>query len=439
MAKNYEPTVSKEELLEASSTEKMRRFIIKVAYFALILGIIYVIFKYAINIILPFVIAFIVAMIAKPIITFFVKKLKFPRSIASIITVVLFYGTVGVLFVLLVVQLILAIKDWIVTLPDYYRTTLAPFISLQLDNLETWVASLGPAVDDDLVSSIASLSDNIVTKLGNIIGDAATSFVNWTVSTVTSLPSLFINIIITIISTFFMTLDYPKITAFISLQLSEKRAHTLLKIKEGLGTTLLKYIKSYALIMLMTFAEIFLGLSIIGIKNSVIIAAIIAVFDILPIVGSGMILFPWTVISLIQGNYKVALGVGILWIVVIIVRYIMEPKIVGDEVGLNPVLIFMGMIVGTYFFGGFGLLGLPVALALIKKLHDQGTIGLYNSFAPDSEFYSLKKDEGDTPSEPPAPLPPADAPAAEPPASEKPLDAIKKHVSKVTSKIARKK
>lgn len=436
MAKNNEPVIPKEELFEASRTEKMRRFIIKVIYFALILGIIFIVFKYAINIILPFIIAFIVAMISKPIINFFEKKLRFPRGLASIITVVLFYGTVGTLVVLVVLQLILAIKDWIVTVPDYYRTTLAPFISTQLDNLEKWIASLGPAVDDDVISSLSTLSDNIVVKLGNIIGNAATSFVNWTVTTVTSLPSLFINVIITIISTFFMSLDYPKITAFIKLQLSERRADTLVKIKDGLGATLVKYIKSYALIMLMTFAEIFLGLSIVGIKNSVIIAAIIAVFDILPIVGSGMILFPWTVISLIQGNYKNALGIGILWIVVIIVRYIMEPKIVGDEVGLHPVLIFMGMIVGTYFFGGFGLLGLPVALALIKKLHDQGTIGLYASFGPESEFYTQKK----TDEEPSAVvLPTPEEPAPELPAKEKPLSKIKKHVDKVSSKITRKK
>ncbi len=436
MAKNTGPTIPQEELFEATRTEKMRRFIIKVIYFSLILGIIFIVFKYAINIILPFVIAFIVAMIAKPIISFFVNKLRFPRGLASIITVILFYGTVGTLAVLVIVQLILAIKDWIVTLPDYYRTTLAPFISSQLDNLEKWITSLGPDVDSDIISSLSTLSDNVVVKLGNIIGNIATSFVNWTVSTVTSLPSLFINVIITIISTFFMSLDYPKITAFIKLQLSERRADTLVKVKDGLGATLVKYIKSYALIMLMTFAEIFLGLSIVGIKNAAIIAAIIAVFDILPIVGSGMILFPWTVISLIQGNYKNALGIGIIWIVVIIVRYIMEPKIVGDEVGLHPVLIFMGMIVGTYFFGGFGLLGLPVALALIKKLHDQGTIELYTSFGPESEFYTQHKTEAEFAAEA---LPVAEEPAPELPAKEKPLSKLKKHVDRVSSKITRKK
>ena len=372
-----------EEQLDDLIVEKRRRFIIKFLYLALVLGIIYVVFKYAINIILPFIIAFVVAAIAKPIITFFMKKLKFKRGLAAIITIVLFYGTVGTLLVLAVINPIISAKSWIVTVPDIYKNSIAPYIAIQLDNIEQWIAKLNP----ELVSYASTLSDTVVTKLGTALTNLAQSFVNWTISTAPSLPGLFVNIIITIISTFFMALDYPKITAFIKLQLSEKRAFTLIKVKESLGSTLAKYIKSYALIMLMTFAEIFLGLSIVGIKNAVLIAAVIAIFDILPIVGSGMILFPWAVISAIQANYKQAIGIGILWIVVIIVRYIMEPKIVGDEVGLHPVLIFMGMIVGAYFFGGFGLLGLPVTLALIKKLHDQGTIGLYKSFGPESEHY----------------------------------------------------
>ncbi|MDO4572861.1 MAG: AI-2E family transporter, partial [Clostridia bacterium] len=91
----------------------------------------------------------------------------------------------------------------------------------------------------------------------------------------------------------------------------------------------------------------------------------------------GMVLLPWTIITALQGDYLRALGLGILYVVVIIVRNIMEPKIVGNRVGLHPIVTLLAMVVGTYVFGPIGLLGLPVTLALIQSLNEQGVIHLY--------------------------------------------------------------
>ena len=100
----------------------------------------------------------------------------------------------------------------------------------------------------------------------------------------------------------------------------------------------------------------------------------IAVFDILPIVGSGTVLLPWTIISFIQGNIHNGIRILLLYIVVTIVRNIVEPKIVGQQVGLHPLITLLSMVLGTSIFGGIGVLCLPVAVAVAKQLNDDGVI-----------------------------------------------------------------
>ena len=124
----------------------------------------------------------------------------------------------------------------------------------------------------------------------------------------------------------------------------------------------------------MTFAEIAIGLLIIGFDNAAVIALLIAVFDILPIVGSGIVLAPWAVIKLLQGKIGMGIGLAILWAVVIVVRQIAEPKIVGKQVGLHPLATMLCLWVGLKLGGGIGMFALPISLLIILELKAEGLI-----------------------------------------------------------------
>ena len=95
--------------------------------------------------------------------------------------------------------------------------------------------------------------------------------------------------------------------------------------------------------MSITFVELVIGLTLIGVDNALIIAFVIAVFDILPVLGTGGIMIPWTVITALQGNYPLALGLLLVYLVVTGVRNIIEPKIVGSQIGLHPVITWQGI------------------------------------------------------------------------------------------------
>ena len=176
-----------------------------------------------------------------------------------------------------------------------------------------------------------------------------------------SLPGLFIEMLLVIISTFFIALDYHHLTGFCLMQLNGKAKDIFFQIKEYVVGTLLVCIRSYALIMTITFVELAVGLSVIGVENPVLIAFLIALFDILPVLGTGGIMIPWTVLTALQGDYPLALG----------------PKIVGSQIGVHPVITLAGMFVGAQLFGVLGLFGFPIGLSLLRHLNEKGAIKVF--------------------------------------------------------------
>ena len=145
-----------------------------------------------------------------------------------------------------------------------------------------------------------------------------------------------------------------------------------------------QFIKSYAIIFCITVAEITVGLLIVGVGNPLLFGILIGIFDALPIVGSGMILLPWSIITLLTGNTMRGLGILIIYAVVVIARQIIEPKIVGKHVGLRPIVTLTCMYAGSKLFGGLiGLFGLPITAAIIMDLNSSGIFHIFNSVGDD--------------------------------------------------------
>ncbi len=354
-------------------TEKRKQFIINFLYFAIILGIIIFLTRYALGVLMPFLIALIVSLLLKPLVQFLREKVHLHKGFAGIFVVLLFYALIGFLLIILGAQIFATLKSFFIRLPSIYSSAIVPWVQDTFASLETFTAKLDP----DIASAYNVLATKLTTSLGETVVNVSKQVVTGVTNITLRTPGFLLKLIITVIATLFLSIDFPKIRAFIVRQLSEKNHNMLHSIHVELSRTLGRYVRSYALIMLITFAEIAIGLNIIGVSSAFGVAALIAVFDILPVVGSGMVLLPWTIITLISGNYPRALGLGILYVIVIIVRNIIEPKIVGDRVGLHPIVTLLAMVLGTYIFGGVGLLGLPIALALIHSLNREGVIHLY--------------------------------------------------------------
>ena len=190
-------------------------------------------------------------------------------------------------------------------------------------------------------------------------------------------PTLLIKFIFTIVSSFFFTIDYYKITHFIIHQFKGERRDILLMLKDNVIGTLGKFIRAYTVIISITFLELSLGFLILGIPNPLLLAGLIALIDIMPILGTGAVLLPWSIISFILGNTKIGIGILLLYIIITAVRQTIEPKIVGQQIGLHPILTLILMYVGAQLMGVLGLLILPIIATILVKLNKDGTIHLF--------------------------------------------------------------
>lgn len=385
--------------------EQRKRFLINFAYFAVLLGLLVLVTHYALGMLAPFLTALVVSLLLRPVVTFLREKAHFHKGIAGALVVLVFYALILLLLIVLSVQVFLAAKTFFMTLPSLYTDTIAPWLSARFASLQAFVARLDPKT----AAAYNVVASNVTSTLGEGIAKISTTVVTWVTGITLKTPKFLLNLLISVIATVFLSIDFPKIKAFILLQFSEKNRDLIHNIRVHLGRTLWRYTRSYALILIITFAELSLGLSIVGIKNAFGIAAIIAVFDILPVVGSGLVLLPWTLVTLFSGDYLRALGLGIVYVVVIVVRNIIEPKIVGDRVGLHPIVTLLSMVVGAFLFGGIGLLGLPITLALLQSLQKKGVIHIYKT----------ESDEPAAESASPAPAPP-ETPPSQPVPEEKP-------------------
>lgn len=362
------------------SVEQKRKFIIDVAYLALILALGYVALQYALPLLLPFVIAFVIAYGLRRPVRFLSRVLHVPKGLVAVLLVVLTYGLIGTLLVVAGIRLAVTAASLVEQIPSFYYSWILP----TLTNIFAWLEDLLAKLDPSLMAVLEDLQDQLIDMLWQLVSVLPSLLmggVSAATSLASSLPGLLIRLLLMVISTFFIAIDYGKIVRFI---LGCLRGHTrdvVLQIKSYVVGTLFVCIRSYALIMSITFVELSIGLSVIRVERAMLVALLIAIFDILPVLGTGGIMIPWAILTALGGDMGRALALLVVYVIITIIRNIIEPRIVGKQIGLHPVLTLMSMFVGTHLFGVVGLFGLPILLSLLRYLNDTGTISLFPASA----------------------------------------------------------
>ena len=344
--------------------EKQKRFLIRLAFFAAIAALVYVGLKYFLPMILPFLLAFIIVWMLRRPAVWLAEKLKVKSGRVTAALLLVFYVVLFGLLSLLGTSLFGLIRDAIPRLPDLYRDELLPALKVAADFVETRLSHFDPTVVSAVEGMFTQLSQNIEATLLSFSGAA----VAWASSVLMGFPAFIIALILMITSSFFLGTDYDHVMAFVYSHMPEKAKVTVRNVWHKLADSVWIYIRSYALLLLVTFTELLVGLSILGVPYASIIAAGIAIFDLMPILGTGGVLIPWIVIAAVVGSYRMSLGIAVLYIIITIVRNYLEPKLVGKQIGLHPLATLIALFVGSKMFGLAGLFGFPVALSVIVQL-----------------------------------------------------------------------
>lgn len=349
---------------------KKKQFIVNIIYFFLIFFMVYAFIRYGISLVSPFLFAFLIAYILKKPAQAISKSTKLPRKLVSFILILVFYSVAGVLVFLLGVRLISIITRTISLIPALYENQLWPFLKTTFNGIEEIVYTIDPAIVEVLNKGF----NQFLGRLGEGVTNFSLGLIGYLSNLASSLPAFFIKVLLMVISTFFIAFDFDSLLSFTRRQFSERGNKILTTTQQYVVNTLFVVIRSYIIIMTVTFIELSIGLSILNIKNPILIAFLIAIFDILPVLGTGGIMIPWSIITLFQGKISLGIGLFIVYLIVTIVRNILEPKIVGKELGIHPVITLMSMFVGGNLLGIIGLFGFPITLSLLKHLNDTGII-----------------------------------------------------------------
>ena len=290
----------------------------------------------------------------------------------AVLTVIVFYMTIGAGIAILFYQGAQFAADLFRQVPALYQEYIQPL-------LQTLSASLQEIISflpfDDFSDVFAQLS----ASLDSVVSSVSSDLVSLLGQVTVGLPSFVVSFIFAIISSFFIAMDYGKITRFLLLQLNEKQQQVVMTTRYFIKDTILQFLIGYGKIMCITFVELCIGLSVLGVDNSIIISFLIALFDVLPVFGTGGIMIPWIIISLLMQDIKLAVGLTIVYLIITLIRNIIEPRIVGEQIGLHPLLMLLSMYLGIRFFGFLGLFLLPATLLLIKELNEKGILHIYKT------------------------------------------------------------
>ncbi len=353
------------------TTENKKKFIIDLAFLLIVVTLVYITFKFLLIYLFPFLIGLALTAIMQRPAGFISKKTKVPKGICALVFVIFAY----VAIIGIIAFLGYKIFDFVSTFALKAPQLISEWSGV-LDNLKASLGNISDKVPDGLEIDLAKiLSDFIANMVTNIAKWAPT----YAASVATKLPGVLVSVIITFVASCYIAKDFETVKNFVATHVKPKYYNLFVECKTILIVKTFKIVKSYLILMVINFAEISIALLLFGVKNAVMIAAGIAILDVLPVLGTGTVLIPWSLIMLINGNYGLALGLIILYIITVIVRNLIEPKIVGGQVGLHPLITLISIFTGLKLFGVFGMLCLPLVIIMLYSLYKDGKLDFIKS------------------------------------------------------------
>lgn len=320
---------------------------------------------------LPFAVAWGISMLIRPMATRLSRRTRLPKRLCAVVLLILLVVGVCTL-VFLTVNRLLAEMGHLLDrlLMDGGATeqmldravTLLQTIGDRFGLDRVWGEDpMGEATRVRLYEWISSLADRLFTALASEIPHLVRSLL-------AALPRIFLVSIVTAVSGVYFCLDGERIVAALVACLPRGVRARLPSWRAGMRRISWRYLRAYLLLTLLTFSELFLGFSILGIEYAFLLALLVALVDLLPVLGVGTVLLPWALVLCLQRDLYHGIGLLILYAACLLLRQILEPRLVGHSLGLHPLLTLFASYAGWRLFGLWGMILAPIVAMLCKNL-----------------------------------------------------------------------
>ncbi len=311
---------------------------------------------------MPFVVGFLLSLIANPVVKFLEKRIKIKRKYGSVIMIVLVIGAIVLVCYWLIVLLIMGLKNFAEYVPTLYENA--------SHELTTAIRQIQSILDHLPFKSSIDLTE-LGTAIGELIGESLLGSHDSSVSAISdfakSIPDILVGVIAGLLSTYFFTTDRDKLFGLAKKHLPFLFHEKTIKIYNQLATVVGGYFKAQFKIMGVIYVILTIGLMIIGVKYAWLVGFGIAFLDMLPVFGTGTVLCPWAAIKLFSGSYQTAIGMLILYAVTLVVHQLVQPKLVGETVGMDPFATLFFMYIGYQVSSVIGMIiAIPVGMILLN-------------------------------------------------------------------------
>lgn len=320
---------------------------------------------------MPFVVGWVIAMIASPLVYFFEEKIKLKRKLGSAFVIIVVIGLVVLLLYILGAWLVEQIGGLAASLPQMWKG-----MEADLNRMGERLQGLLQRLPSEMQEQIDVLTGQIGASLGAFFSHVGTPTIAAAGRVASRLPNILIGTMMALLSSYFFVAEHRQINEWFRRHTPAALQLYYGMIRRSLARSVGGYFKAQLKIEVWMYLLLVIGLGALGVGYYALIALGIAILDFIPVLGTGTVLIPWAAIKIFAGDYRTAVGLLIIWCVGQLVRQLIQPKIVGDSMGVAPlptlILLYAGYQIG-------GVAGMIVAVPLGLLLYTMAQEGVFDS------------------------------------------------------------
>jgi sporulation integral membrane protein YtvI len=339
----------------------MKKMVKKLITLAVLLAIAFYLIPYS----LPLIFALITALLLESFVQKLQQKYRFKRIHAVTTVFTLFLIVIGFILYFTIAIMI----EQIITFSQKLPSIMSEITAAVDQFIQQW-ESYSSSIPKEIIVSL----ENSVETIRNLLLNFATNVTESIIHYITVIPEFVIHFLIYLISLFLISLDLPKLKNGMEKYLSDHTKQRLTIVLTQLNKAGVGFIKAQFLLSLITFFLALGGLLLLKVEYPIILSLLIVVVDILPILGTGSVLVPWAIFSMINGNQGLGIGLIVLFIVITVIRRTIEPKIFSSNLGISPLAALISVYLGFQLLGFIGLFLGPALVIIIETMIKAGII-----------------------------------------------------------------
>lgn len=356
----------------------MPRSVIKILYVlagAVTLLAIYLVIKYVVPeafsllsyllvILLPFLLAVFFCIFMEPLVIFLGHNGRVPRAVTVPVAMLIFFGGIGTVLTLIFLRLIKELSDLSATIPQM-AVDAQNFIDLWVKKGVSFYGTLPKSVTSSFQESLNNIIGTVEHWAGELVGIL--------IAIVSGVPGAFMVILVSLVATFFFSRDREKIARLWLRVVPQPWGMRIMEISKEIAVAFQAYVRAQIILVSITAFISIIGLYLIGTKYALTVGLLIGFLDMIPVLGPGTIYVPWVFLAFVTGNTVLGIELTVLYLVIMIIRGMLEAKVVASNLGLHPLAVLVAMFVGLKTIGVIGLILGPILIVAILSAFKAGS------------------------------------------------------------------